>query len=256
MWRRLRIVFLLMILAFVALNTYLDRVYSTDWDAPLRVAVYPINGDGAAATERFIEQLRQDDFLALETFVAEEAAVYGVHMETPVRFQLAAPLREAPPALEPGSTALSVAWWSLRARWWAWRAPEGAAPPDVKLFVLYHDPQRSPLLPHSTGMQKGLFGVVHVFADRGMLGSNDMVIAHELLHTLGASDKYDLRTNLPVFPAGYGEPDREPRHPQIYAELMAGRIALSAQESAMPESLQQVLVGAATAREIGWSRNR
>ena len=43
MWRRLRIVILLLVLLFVALNTYFDRVYSTDWNIPLRVAAYPIN---------------------------------------------------------------------------------------------------------------------------------------------------------------------------------------------------------------------
>ena len=47
MWRRLRILILLLILLFVALNTYFDRVYSTDWDIPLRVAAYPINADGS-----------------------------------------------------------------------------------------------------------------------------------------------------------------------------------------------------------------
>ena len=38
MWRRLRISILLVILLFVALNTYFDRVYSTDWNIPLRIA--------------------------------------------------------------------------------------------------------------------------------------------------------------------------------------------------------------------------
>ena len=47
MWRRLRIAILLLILLFVALNTYFDRVYSTDWNIPLRVAVFPINADGS-----------------------------------------------------------------------------------------------------------------------------------------------------------------------------------------------------------------
>jgi hypothetical protein len=34
---------------------------------------------------------------------------------------------------------------------------------------------------------------------------------------------------------------------------MGGRIPVSAQESEMPESLQQVLIGPATALEIGWT---
>ena len=97
--------------------------------------------------------------------------------------------------------------------------------------MLYHDPAISPALPHSIGLQKGLFGIVHVFADRDMRGSNDTVIAHELLHTLGATDKYDLRTNQPLHPDGFAEPDREPLYPQSFAELMGGRIPVSNTEA-------------------------
>jgi hypothetical protein len=254
MWRRLRILVLLLILGFVALNTYFDRVYSTDWDIPLRVSVYPINGDGSDEVERFIRDQPKDDYTALEGFFRAAAAEYGVPLEQPVRFRTAQQLREAPPAIAPGSNALQIAWWSLRARYWAWRAPVEGPAPDVKLFVLYHDPNRSPMLPHSTGLQKGLFAIVHAFADRRMLGSNDVVIAHELLHTLGATDKYDLATGMPLHPAGYAEPERAPLHPQSFAELMGGRIPLSTSDAQMPESLRQVVVGGVTAEEIGWAR--
>ncbi|MDY0064948.1 MAG: hypothetical protein RBS02_01100 [Steroidobacteraceae bacterium] len=250
----MRIVVLLAILAFVALNTYFDRLYSTDWDAPLRVALYPINADGGDVTERFVRGIKADDFVTIERFFAEEAAAHGAPLETPVRFELGPQLREAPPALDPDAGPLGVAAWSLRARWWAWRTPEGRAAPDIKLFLLYYDPRRSPALPHSTGLRKGLFGVVHVFADQRMLGSNDVVIAHELLHTLGASDKYERGTNLPLHPEGYAEPDREPLHPQTHAELMAGRIPLSPDEADTPESLRYVVVGPRSAAEIGWSK--
>jgi hypothetical protein len=118
-------------------------------------------------------------------------------------------------------------------RYWAWRvdAPPGPAP-DIKLFVLYHDPAISPALPHSLGLQKGLLGVVHVFADAGMRGSNDTVIAHELLHTLGATDKYDLASNQPMHPDGFAEPDREPLYPQSLAELMAAAFRFRARRRA------------------------
>jgi hypothetical protein len=35
---------------------------------------------------------------------------------------------------------------------------------------------------------------------------------------------------------------------------MAGRVALAPDRAAMPDDLDDVVVGAATAREIGWSR--
>jgi hypothetical protein len=138
-------------------------------------------------------------------------------------------------------------------RYWASRI-DGPPGSEIKLFLLYHDPQRSQMLPHSVGLQKGLFGIVHVFADRAMEGSNDVVIAHELLHTLGATDKYSFGDNLPRLPDGYAEPDKQPLYPQSFAELMAGRIPISADEASIPESLRQVIVGPKTATEIGWSK--
>jgi hypothetical protein len=227
MWRRLRIAILLVILLFVALNTYFDRVYSTDWNIPLRIAAFPINADGSAVTASYISQQPADAFQRIEAFYELEAKHYGLQMERPIRLTLAKPLSEAPPELEPGGSAFSAILWSLHMRYWAWRvdAPPGPAP-DIKLFVLYHDPAISPELPHSLGLQKGLLGVVHVFADAHMKGSNDTVIAHELLHTLGATDKYDLSSNQPLHPDGFAEPDRQPLYPQSFAELMAGRIPI------------------------------
>jgi hypothetical protein len=255
MWRRLRIAVLLVILAFVALNTWLDRVYSTDWNIPLRVAVYPINGDGSEVTERFMQRIDNDDFLATEAFFTRQAGNYGLTLERPVRFTLASRLQEMPPVLERGSGLLRGMLWSLRTRYWVWRTPDVPGPaPDIKLFMLYHDPQATPALPHSVGLEKGLFGIVNVFADREMLGSNDAVMAHELLHTLGATDKYDPASNQPFWPDGYAEPEREPRHPQVFAEIMAGRIPLSDSDAATPESLRHVVIGAKTAAEIGWRK--
>lgn len=256
MWRKFRIAVLLLILLFVALNTYFDRVYSTDWNNSLRVAVFPINGDGSDETARYMQQRVSDDFQPLETFFVTEAKQYGITLERPIRFTLAAEIRQLPPLIGPGAGRLSIAWWSLRTRYWAWRVPQNppGASPDIKLFVLYHDPQRSASLPHSIGLQKGLFGIVNVFADRRMAGSNDTVIAHELLHTLGATDKYGFADNQPEYPDGYAQPDREPLYPQSFAELMAGRIPISTDQAEIPESLQQVLIGPATATEIGWVR--
>ena len=255
MWRRLRILVLLLILLFVALNTYFDRVYSTDWNIPLRVAAFPINADGSEVTAHYISQQPPDAFQRIETFFEQEAKQYGLQMERPIQLTLAPPLSATPPALERGAGALSAVLWSLRMRYWAWRidAPPGPAP-DIKLFVLYHDPAISPVLPHSLGLQKGLLGVVHVFANARMKGSNDTVIAHELLHTLGATDKYDLQTNQPLHPDGFAEPDRQPLYPQSFAELMAGRIPVSSTDATIPLSLQQVLIGPKTAHEIGWGK--
>jgi hypothetical protein len=85
-----------------------------------------------------------------------------------------------------------------------------------------------------------------------MDGENDVVIAHELLHTVGASDKYLPGTDAPRFPDGYGDPNQVPLYPQRYAEIMAGRRMLSADRWQQAASLDEVLVGTATALEIRW----
>ncbi len=108
------------------------------------------------------------------------------------------------------------------------------------------------MVPHSLGLQKGLLGVVYGFADEAQDEQNAIVIAHEVLHTLGATDKYDPRSGLPVFPDGYADPDAQPRHPQEVAEIMAGRIPVSTERAEMPESLADVVVGPRTATEINW----
>lgn len=252
MLRKLRLIALLAILVFVALATWLDRVDTTNWRGPLRVALYPVNADGSAAAAESLRTLDTRSFDTVERFFEREALRHGLALERPVRFVLAPPLQDRPPLLTPGARVPQVMWWSLRLRFWSWGVADPPGPtPRVRLFLLYHDPQRSPRLPHSVGLQKGLLGIAHLFASSDMMGSNQMVVAHEFLHTLGATDKYDA-DNQPIFPDGYAEPDREPRHPQSAGELMAGRVPLSATEAEMPESLDQVVIGPASAREIGW----
>lgn len=130
----------------------------------------------------------------------------------------------------------------------------GRAHSNIRVFVLYHDPRISQVVPHSRGMERGLIGVVHAFADTHMNGSNNIVIAHETMHTVGATDKYDPESGAPLYPDGFAEPGLSPRFPQPYAEIMAGQRAISAHEQEMPDTLSEVMVGALTAREIGWTR--
>ena len=87
-----------------------------------------------------------------------------------------------------------------------------------------------------------------------MTRANNVVIAREILHTLGASAKYPPDTLAPLYPIGYAEPERTPRYPQSFTEIMAGRSAVDASTFKMPESLDEVVVGDATALEIRWIR--
>ena len=47
---------------------------------------------------------------------------------------------------------------------------------------------------------------------------------------------------------------RRPRYPQPLAEVMGGRIPVAEDRAEIPPSLDYVVVGEATAREIGWLR--
>lgn len=258
MFRAIRITILLLILVCVSLGAYLARVRSTDWDKPLWVAIHPISADGSEVTRRYIDSLSGDTFAPIGSFLAEQARHYGLALDEPARVRLYGEIRTTPPQLDPGAGLLSRAFWSLRLRYWAWRATsaETLPPPDIDIFVLYHDPQISTSVPHSLGLQKGLLGVVHAFADPGMTSSNNIVIAHEFLHTVGATDKYDPRSDEPRFPDGYADPKRQPLFPQDNAEIMAGRRMLGETQWEMPESLRNVVIGPLTAQEINWVHAR
>jgi hypothetical protein len=122
------------------------------------------------------------------------------------------------------------------------------------VFVLYHDPALTPTVPHSLGLAKGLIGVVYAFATPEMNGANNVVIAHEMLHTVGATDKYGA-DDAPRFPEGYGNPAQSPLYPQLTAELMAGRRMLSPYKWQQAASLDEVVIGPATALEIRWPQH-
>ena len=57
---------------------------------------------------------------------------------------------------------------------------------------------------------------------------------------------------LPIYLDGYADPDKQPRYPQHYAELMCGYVPISPSAKEIPASLNQTLIGFKTAKEIGW----
>jgi hypothetical protein len=254
-WRNIRILVLLLVLAAVALQQWLDRVHTQSWQEPLWVGIYPLAADGSRATHDYVEALMPGDFAPITGFLAREAHRYGVKVDEPVHIELYPPGSQLPPALAPDAGLFGIAWWSLKLRWYARHASSfpGRVPSRIRMFVLYHNPATLERAPDSHGLQKGLVGVVHAFAARDMTGSNAIVIAHEFLHTVGASDKYDLASGQPLYPNGYADPRQQPLYPQLAAEIMAGRRALSEQAAEMPRSLQDVVVGPATALEIRWT---
>ncbi|VAW80334.1 hypothetical protein MNBD_GAMMA15-1385 [hydrothermal vent metagenome] len=253
-FRKFRITLLLLVLFLVGMNSWLTKLRTTDWDEPLWVVVYPINGDGSSATRRYIDKLTPDTFKSVEDFLAREARRYDARITEPITIKLAPEIDEQPPLPPANASTLSIIIWSLKLRYWAssnntFDGPE----PDVQMFVVYYDPKQRQRLAHSLGLQKGLIGVVNAFASPAQAKRNNVVIAHEFLHTVGASDKYDPQTNQPVYPEGFADPGQNPVYPQKRAEIMGGRIPIASHNAIMPRSLKSCVAGPKTAQEIRWA---
>ena len=252
-FKTIRVTVLMVILVVVATDTWLTKLRATSWDHPLRVVVYPINGDGSEAAAQHIAKLKVEQFDNIERKVKEQAVHYGISLSDPMDIVLAKPLHAIPPLAPRDGNMFNIMWWSLKLRLWASKMDHYDGPtPEVRAFTLYYDPKTHPILEHSTGLEKGMIGVIKLFASDKMAEENNVVMLHELLHTLGATDKYDLRTDQPIYPQGYAEPELQPRLPQHLAEIMAGRIPLTPTHAEIPDSLAEVVVGPETAREIGW----
>lgn len=256
MIRKFRIAFLLFILATVAHQAWWERRDLT-WKDNLYVAVHPVNADGSPQVAHYLANMKQADLESVTEFFAEESTRYGLGIYQPLALRLGSSIDGHPPRLPQHRSMWQSILWSLQFRWWAWRnSPAMPVKPKIRLYLLYHDPRKTPALAHSTALSKGRIGLVNVFGSVEYQAQNAVVVAHELLHTLGATDKYDMSSNLPLYPFGYAEPDKSPLHPQRYAELMAGRIPLNAATAEMPNGLADTLIGPATAAEIGWTSRR
>ncbi|HXD50311.1 MAG TPA: hypothetical protein VN689_00370, partial [Burkholderiales bacterium] len=62
MARAIRIGLLLFVLLAVAQGAWIARSRTTEWKEPVRVVIYPINGDRSAAADRYIQGLPRDAF--------------------------------------------------------------------------------------------------------------------------------------------------------------------------------------------------
>ena len=252
MGQKIRVIFLLLILATVLQQTWLEKA-DLSWKNNFYVAVYPVNADNSEKVSDYLRKLTREDFEPVAEYFANEAEPYHLGLRRPIEVQLGAQVDESPPAPPKDVNMLGSIIWSLKFRYFAWRhSPKVNVNPNIRLYLLYYDPITNPRLSHSTALNKGRIGRVNLFGDSAYSKQNLVILAHELLHTLNATDKYDLTTTLPIYPDGFAEPDKFPRYPQEFAELMGGRTPISEGKAVIPQSLKQTLIGPKTAREIGW----
>jgi len=250
-FRRIRILLLLGVLVLTLGLTSLERFMVREWRAPLDVALYPINGDGSKEAADYIRGLRPEDFAEINAFLVRETHRYGLQQRVSMTLSLESEMQDIPPPPPADHSVLKTMAWSLQLRWWAYQHSPSKWPQlgKIRLYVLYHRSEPGKALAHSLGLQKGLLGVVHAFADPQQTAQNNIVIAHELLHTLGATDKYDA-DGRPVYPIGYAEPELPQSLQRHEAEIMAGRIALRDGRNVMPAGLEKCVIGPTTANEI------
>lgn len=250
-WKMLRVAILLIILFVVALNTWRDK--NQDWSQPIFVALYPINADQSAASAQYIQQLQENDLIEISNYLQKQSLVYRPNQPVYFYFKIGQEVHELPPQVPENGSVLDVMLWSLKFRYYAWQQKQDLGfYPSVSLFLNFYDAKSHKVLKHSTALENGRIGIVNLFANAKQSDQNKIVVAHELLHAFGASDKYDLATGQPIFPIGYAEPERSPLYPQTKAEIMAVAVPLDSAKSKMANHLNQTLVSELTAQEIGW----
>jgi len=253
-FKLMRIVALLSILFVIVVGTWMTERRLAGWERPVTVTIYPISADEDKATINYVKSLKAADFEPVNEFMEREMGPYGISLTPTFHFQVAEPGTDLPPDIPDQFSPAAIAWWSLKMRAWAWMQDfnDGLIQPDIQMFVLYHGANGSREIDISVGMRKGRYGVLNVYASRSRHSRNLVVFAHELMHVLGATDKYVLTTGEPEYPFGFADPNKKPLFPQTRAEIMGGRIPISANDSEMPASLKECKIGRMTAEEIGF----
>jgi hypothetical protein len=170
-----------------------------------------------------------------------------------------APLLASPPSLGASDGAFSSA---IAAARYTWERSRYLAPIDeavgmrtrkfdARVYLVLRPSTRDRNFVEGLSELGGRVGMVEVEMDKGMIDFALFVAMHEIFHTLGATDRYAPDGAI-LLPEGLGDPDASPLYPQRHAELMARLRAVSPTMGVSPESLDELKVGATTAREIGW----
>ncbi|MGC4090373.1 MAG: hypothetical protein QM756_21340 [Polyangiaceae bacterium] len=254
---RIRVGVLLSLLAIViayAVRDVRGRRERTSFQRTLSVALVIVE---AAPVERAALLSLQKRVRALEDKLTREFRRYRPGGVQPFAFVSFGPVAQgvAPPvrAVDGAFGLVRRAWDSLRfTRDVDARAGVPSSGFDTRLYVVVRPPKSSArAFVEGQSEQGGRVGVALVELDETMVDLALFVAAHELFHTLGASDKYDGlgRTR---FPEGLAEPELSPQLPQRFAELMAENRPVDATHEEPLSSLDELAVGPLTAAEVGW----
>jgi hypothetical protein len=249
--QQLRLVPLLLVLGVVllgALGVVKQRVRRRSWDRPLRVTVVLASPAPVSERVRSAWRVGVDE---VDRWFAAEAARYGLAAARPVEVQLADEvLSEAPPRTPVATGALledtqrALAFRASLER----LAPRTGADLTLLIALREHPPGSTGLVEGATE-RFGAVGLVEGSAAESEVSLELIAAAHEVLHAVGAEDAYDAE-GRPVSPGGLADPELVE---QTHAEIMAGAFPPGADHE-VPRSLEEVRIGAVTARAIGWLR--
>ncbi len=254
-----RVAVLLGVLAIVLLWAWNDsrrRAERTRWERSLNVALILIETGPVEPAALAAFRSRAVD---LELRLDREMKRHGAtHLDRPVEFHVHGPTPATgpPPTLtDPGVGA------ALRHTYDSWRyrrridsaldLPWRAF--DARIYVAVRAPPAQAQLRAIEGESQhgGWVGSVSVELDETMVDFALFVATHELMHVLGAHDKYDA-VGRAVVPVGLADPTRTPLYPQPGAEIMARNVVLGPGRERPPGTLKELYVGPVTAQEIGW----
>jgi hypothetical protein len=251
-FKNLRILTLLLVLLAILIYGWIPSSPKPDWSRPLQVTVFPVNADGSEVAASFISGLQGSDFDPLQRYFQDQAQRHDAPVSTPFHFELGETLTEAPPIPRGDLAGWDKLKWAISLRWWHWRLSRRHPGTDIVVLGRYKMPVPGGIDLHSIGMPSPRLALVSAIADEELQGLNRVKLAHELLHTVGATDLYDPSTGEPLWPAGYAKSAQQPQFPQQSAELMAGRIPTTPRRSRPAGALRLTSIGQRSAREIGW----
>lgn len=257
-FRRVRVALLLSVLAVVLLWAWNDRRQRrarNEWRRPVEVALVllragPVDPSALDALRARIPELE-------ERLSAELTRHRGGKGMRPLSFQVYGPIDVVSGPPKPTADDLEGL---ARHAWRTWRyyrhvdraAEVEWRAADSRLYLVVRPPRHAAITAvEGQSEQGGRVGSVEVELDLTMVDLALFVATHEVFHTLGATDKYDAR-GLARLPEGLPEPARQPTYPQVAAEIMARNLVIAPGRERPPESLRELAVGPATARELGW----
>lgn len=253
-----RVAVLLTLLASViiyALRDHAARRARLAWQRPLEIALVllargELDADALGAFERRVPELE----LALE----REFQRYGGGFR-PFRFHSFGPAAEgevpprasaAPGAFEPLRVSYALFWFARHSD----QAAHVSGAFDGKIYVVLSPPRsQKRALVEGLGQDGGRIAVTSIELSEDSVDFGLFVVTHELLHLLGASDRY-APDGTALLPEGLGDPEREPLYPQDSAEVMARGRVIEPGLEVPPGDLAELRVGPQTAAEIGWLR--